>query len=156
MGKVLQQRNDPEGTAPSIKDGKVGHHSVPPKRRYNADVRSREYLTPDEAEALIAAAGRVGRHSHRDSTLLFLAYRHGLRVSELVALRWDQVDLTAALLHVQRLKNGTPSTPAARTGTASTEAATSGAQTRCGVRVHDGARQPDHYIYRSEDGPARR
>jgi type 1 fimbriae regulatory protein FimB/type 1 fimbriae regulatory protein FimE len=39
-----------------------------------------------------------------------MAYRHGLRVSELVALRWDQVDLKAGLLHVARKKNGTPST----------------------------------------------
>jgi integrase len=39
-----------------------------------------------------------------------LAYRHGLRVSELVALRWDQVDLKSGHLHVRRVKNGTPST----------------------------------------------
>jgi len=39
-----------------------------------------------------------------------LVYRHGLRVGELVALRWEQVDLTAGLLHVTRLKRGLPST----------------------------------------------
>jgi type 1 fimbriae regulatory protein FimE len=39
-----------------------------------------------------------------------LGYRHGLRVGELVALRWEQVDLTAGLLHVTRLKRGLPST----------------------------------------------
>jgi integrase len=33
----------------------------------------------------------------------------GLRVSELTALRWDQVDLKGGLLHVNRLKQGTPS-----------------------------------------------
>jgi integrase len=37
---------------------------------------------------------------------MLLAYRHGLRVSELVALRWDQVDFKAGLLHVNRAKNG--------------------------------------------------
>ncbi len=35
---------------------------------------------------------------------------HGLRVSELVALRWDQVDLEQGMLHVRRRKNGIPST----------------------------------------------
>jgi type 1 fimbriae regulatory protein FimB/type 1 fimbriae regulatory protein FimE len=73
-------------------------------------VRTREHLTPDEVEKLMTAAGRLGRHRHRDATLVLLAYRHGLRVSELVALRWEQVDLKAGLLHVTRLKNGVPST----------------------------------------------
>ena len=58
----------------------------------------------------MAVAGRIGRHGHRDRTLILLAYRHGLRVSELVALRWEQVDLIQGLLHVSRLKNGVPST----------------------------------------------
>ena len=84
--------------------------NVPPRRPRNAEVRSREYLTPDEVETLITAAKRVGRHGHRDATLILIAYRHGLRVSELIALRWDQVDLKAGRLHVVRLKNGSPST----------------------------------------------
>jgi type 1 fimbriae regulatory protein FimB/type 1 fimbriae regulatory protein FimE len=58
----------------------------------------------------MAAAGGVGRHGHRDATVILLAYRHGLRVGELVALRWDQIDLRQGLLHVARLKNGVPST----------------------------------------------
>ena len=56
------------------------------------------------------AAGSAGRHGHRDKTLILVAYRHALRVAELVALRWDQVDLKAGLMHVARVKNGTPST----------------------------------------------
>lgn len=36
-------------------------------------------------------------------------YRHALRVGELVDLRWEQVDLDYAKLHVSRLKNGDPS-----------------------------------------------
>jgi type 1 fimbriae regulatory protein FimB/type 1 fimbriae regulatory protein FimE len=82
---------------------------LPPKSIPNRARRSREYLTPDEVEKLIRAAGRVGRNRHRDATLLFVAYRHGLRVGELVSLRWDQVDFNEALLRVVRLKNGTAS-----------------------------------------------
>jgi type 1 fimbriae regulatory protein FimB/type 1 fimbriae regulatory protein FimE len=55
-----------------------------------------------------AATGN--RHGHRDATMILVAYRHGLRVSELVDLRWDQVDFRTATLHVRRAKQGTPST----------------------------------------------
>jgi type 1 fimbriae regulatory protein FimB/type 1 fimbriae regulatory protein FimE len=82
---------------------------MPPRRVPNRAVRSREYLTSDEVEQLIRAAGRSGRHRHRDATLILVAYRHGLRVGELVALRWDQVDFKQAVLHVVRSKNGTAS-----------------------------------------------
>ena len=41
--------------------------------------------------------------------MIRVAYRHGLRVSELCALRWDQVDFEHGLLHVRRIKNGMPS-----------------------------------------------
>ena len=42
--------------------------------------------------------------------MVLIAFRHGLRASELVDLRWDQVDLEHALLHVRKLKNGSPAT----------------------------------------------
>ncbi len=42
--------------------------------------------------------------------MVLVAYRHGLRASELVDLRWDQVDFNTATLHVRRVKQGTPST----------------------------------------------
>lgn len=41
---------------------------------------------------MVSAAQKVGRHGLRDSTLILMAYRHGLRVSELVALKWEQID----------------------------------------------------------------
>lgn len=82
----------------------------PPRRVPYAQLRSREFLTPSEVEKLISAAEKVGRHGHRDATMLTIAYRHALRVSELVSLRWDQIDLAQGLLHVKRRKNGNPST----------------------------------------------
>jgi type 1 fimbriae regulatory protein FimB/type 1 fimbriae regulatory protein FimE len=79
----------------------------PPPRRRNADVRSREYLTGAEVEQLMKTAGN-NRHGHRDATMILVAYRHGLRVSELVTLRWDAVDFDQGQLHVNRAKNGSP------------------------------------------------
>ena len=84
--------------------------SIPPRRTSNLDRRTREYLTPAEVEKLLQASSKVGRHGARDRTLILLAYRHGLRVSELVTLRWEQIDLKAGLVHVSRLKNGLAST----------------------------------------------
>ena len=59
---------------------------------------------------MIAAAKKVGRHELRDSTLILMAYRHGLRVSELVALRWSQIDFTSGTIYINRLKHGVSST----------------------------------------------
>jgi type 1 fimbriae regulatory protein FimB/type 1 fimbriae regulatory protein FimE len=42
--------------------------------------------------------------------MILLAFRHGLRASELVDLHWDQVDFNSAVLHVRRVKKGTAST----------------------------------------------
>jgi integrase len=65
------------------------NRTLTPKRAKNSELRSREYLTPDEVEALIAAV-RQNRQGHRDATMLLVAFRHGLRSSELVGLRWEQ------------------------------------------------------------------
>jgi len=104
MAQVLELPKRPR-KLPIAENGKVA-----PRRRPNRTLRSREYLTPDEVERLLAAAGQRGRYGARDRTLLLLMYRHGLRVTEAVNLRWEQVDLKAGLLHVQRLKHGVPST----------------------------------------------
>ena len=85
------------------------NRTVTPKRRPNAELRTREHLTQAEVERLIEAA-KTNRHGLRDATMLLVAFRHGLRASEVCDLRWDQVDFNAAVLHVRRVKNGTPST----------------------------------------------
>jgi type 1 fimbriae regulatory protein FimB/type 1 fimbriae regulatory protein FimE len=83
----------------------------PPRRRHNTDTRSREHLTADEIERMLASIRKAGgRVVERDTLVLLIAFRHGLRAGELTRLRWDQVDLKAGLLHVNRMKNGTPST----------------------------------------------
>jgi type 1 fimbriae regulatory protein FimB/type 1 fimbriae regulatory protein FimE len=62
-----------------------------PVRQPNSEYR-REYLSEKEVGKVIAAAGAQGRHGLRYSALILIAYRHGLRVSELVSLRCDQID----------------------------------------------------------------
>jgi integrase len=80
-----------------------------PRRGTNAEMRTREYLTPAEIEKLIKAA-KDGRWGHRDSTLVLVAYRHGLRAKEACELEWSQVEFgRSAALHVRRAKNGKPS-----------------------------------------------
>jgi len=80
-----------------------------PRRLPNSDLRTREYLTEAEVEKLIGAK-KANRWSQRDATMILVAYRHGLRASELVDLRWEQIEFVAAALHVRRVKQGTPST----------------------------------------------
>src|SRR6516162_11405344 len=77
-----------------------------PIRKLNTEMRTREYLTPDEVEKLIAAA-KLGRHCHRDATLILVAFRHGLRAGEIADLEWSQVEWGRnPALHVRRAKNG--------------------------------------------------
>jgi integrase len=85
--------------------------NVPPMRQPNQASRAREHLTPEEVERMIVAARHAGgRLAERDVLLIMMAYRHGLRASELIALRWDQMDLKTGTLHVTRLKHGSPAT----------------------------------------------
>ena len=88
--------------APTNKKRTVG-------RRANAEYRTREHLTEREVERLVEAA-KDNRYGHRDATMVLIAFRHGLRASEVVDLRWEQVDLKGGVLHVRRVKQGTPAT----------------------------------------------
>src|SRR5260370_35011266 len=92
---------------PTIENRAVSTGSLP-RRPKNAELRQREYLTPTEVDQLLAAA-KNNRHGHRDATMILIAYRHGLRAAEICDLRWTQVDLDQARLHVRRVKKGTPS-----------------------------------------------
>lgn len=78
----------------------------PPVKVKNSDKRSREYLTKTEVQKLISTAKKLGRHGARDALLILMTYRHAFRVGEITDLKWDQVDLENARLHVNRLKNG--------------------------------------------------
>jgi type 1 fimbriae regulatory protein FimB/type 1 fimbriae regulatory protein FimE len=78
-------------------------------RRPNAAYRKREHLTETEIEKLIVAA-KTNRYGHRDATMILVAFRHGLRASEICELTWDAIDFHAATMHVTRKKQGQPAT----------------------------------------------
>jgi integrase len=81
------------------------HKAAPTSVNVTVGRRSREYLTEREVERLIEAA-KQNRSGHRDATAILAAYRHGLRASEVVVLRWDDIDLATGRMHVRRAKAG--------------------------------------------------
>jgi integrase len=124
------------------------------RRRPNAELRSREYLTDAEV-ARLSEAAKGNRYGHRDATMILVAYRHGLRAAELVDLRWDQIDFTAATLAVRRVKRGIAehaSDPRRRIARVAEAAA--GARAQVDVRIHFRARCAVHRCGLREDGRA--
>jgi hypothetical protein len=86
-------------------------------------------------------AAKANRYGHRDATMVLLAYRHGLRASDLVDLRWDQIDFDHASLAVRRAKKGTPSTHPIR-----------GDELRALRRLARGQDPKSPFVYTSERG----
>ena len=77
----------------------------PPRKPKNTEVRPREYLAGHEVEGMMKEA-RKGRHGHRDATMILIMYRHGLRVSEAVNLKWTDVEFKSGVVSVRRAKKG--------------------------------------------------
>jgi integrase len=96
MNTVVQLRAS-QSEKPTVRGG----------RAKNADYRQREYLTEAEIDKLVTTAGD-SRNPTRDRLLILLAFRHALRVSELVNIRWQQIHLDTATIDIRRAKNGTP------------------------------------------------
>lgn len=95
----------------TTQDTNSGTSRKSPNLRKYAEVRSREHLLHDEVETMREAIKKKGgRHAHRDSTLILLMYRHGLRVEEATNLKWEQIDFASSNIHVRRIKQGNPST----------------------------------------------
>jgi integrase len=96
VGKALTKRRSVKSRNPGpTATGVVDAH----------ERRKRDFLTQTELDQLIAGARR-GRFGQRDAAMILIAYRHGLRASELVSLRRDDIDLEEARVWVVRLKRG--------------------------------------------------
>src|SRR5262249_61282822 len=95
----------------------------------------RRYLTEREVDRLVDRARKHGRYGHRDATMILVAYRHGLRASEVCNLQWQQIELSEGRLHVHRVKNGIPSVHPIR------------AVTRCGRFASSGAITLERLMY---------
>src|SRR3954466_9122671 len=98
QGVAAMPAEPPEGR--KVKSGPVGVVEATDRHE-----RAKDYLSPAEMARLLDAA-RAGRHGVRDHLLLLMTYRHGLRVSEAVGMRRDELDLDRARLWVRRLKGG--------------------------------------------------
>lgn len=83
---------------------KIVQFKKSPRTKKNKDVRVREYLSEDEISKLASTIRKRSRNPDRDECIVWMMFEHGLRVSELVNLRWDQVNFKTGMLHVSRLK----------------------------------------------------
>jgi type 1 fimbriae regulatory protein FimB len=72
-------------------------------RKVQSRIREKIYLTDGEVQTLMHVA-RQGRHGVRNQLLILLAWRHGLRVSELVGITLNQVNLESRELYLIRVK----------------------------------------------------
>src|SRR5437773_1794970 len=68
------------------------------------ELRLRAFLTPDEVASLLRAA-KNGRHCARNHAMILIAYRHGLRASEVAGLRVSDIDLKRGTIYCRRAKN---------------------------------------------------
>src|SRR6476620_7032972 len=67
------------------------------------DRRPKDFLDPTEIKTFLQAA-KEGRNGIRDHLLFLMMYRHGLRCSEAIDLRMDDMSFDRATLWVRRLK----------------------------------------------------
>jgi integrase len=73
------------------------------REKQTVDSRGKDFLTEAEMKRFLEAA-RHGRHGIRDYLMMLMAYRHGLRVPELIDLRLKDLDIETGRLYVRRKK----------------------------------------------------
>ena len=96
---MFEGDEDPAAERRNVKR-RSGHESA-----VDSHERGRDFLTADEVERPLKAA-RGGRFGVRDYAMLLLAFRHGLRATELTTLRCKDLSLEEARVWVTRRKGG--------------------------------------------------
>ncbi len=82
--------------------------SAPPRRKR---IEGRKHVTPEEFEKIRAAARKRGRYPVRDTLLVTMMYRHGLRISEAVSMTWDDIVFgRTCTVHITRKKGSNSGT----------------------------------------------
>lgn len=82
------------------------HDSVNRSRVANDESRGKRHLTDQEVAKVCGAIQQSARYSDRDELMVWMAFRHALRVSELVNVKWQHIDLKAGQMAIKRMKNG--------------------------------------------------
>lgn len=123
-------------------------NTAPKTQKQTVDSQAKNFLTESEIKKFLDAA-RKGRHSIRDYCLMLMAYRHGLRVSELIDIRLKDLDIDTARIFVRRVK-----------GSLSTHQPIEGDELRAiraWFREREGYPTADsNYLFLSERGPLTR
>jgi integrase len=75
------------------------------KETTNDHEKSKDFLSDAEIKILLAASKKT-RYPKRNYLLLLMIYRHGLRVSEAIAIKKSDVNIKESRIWVNRLKSG--------------------------------------------------
>lgn len=75
-------------------------------RKVNDELRGRRNLTHQEIDLICKAIRVSSRYPDRDELLVLMAFHHGLRVSELLNVKWQHINLKTQQVAIKRLKNG--------------------------------------------------
>ncbi len=104
VGQVLRFPNPDERRSRLEPVEPIAKKGTSPNQGHKATGRDREHLNQGEVDKLLAAAKSTARNAHRNYCIVLTGYRHGLRVSEIAALKWSNIDFDRGTIYMNRLK----------------------------------------------------
>ena len=76
----------------------------------NDQLRGKRHLNHQEIDLVCKTIRKKSRYAGRDELMVLMAFHHGFRVSELVDVKWQHIDLRSGQIVIRRLKNGIDTT----------------------------------------------